>query len=232
MAFAGSVIDASDLVAESQLRNALRAFDRAAIFVVFRFSRLSVHTKEANPGMDRVTAKKKDTTCYGHVGALLAAVIALTALGPEPAKAAPGHGAEAAKSDASPKAHIPGLGDLMIGGVQPRHIKLWLAGKEKNWPLAAYELDELREALADVVRFQPHWNDLPIANLVKSTTNAAIQAVKDAIVAGDAARFTAAYGQLTDGCNSCHRSAGHGYLIIRVPRHSPFPDQDFRRVKD
>jgi hypothetical protein len=30
--------------------------------------------------------------------------------------------------------------------VQPRHTKLGLAGREGNWPYAAYELHELQEA--------------------------------------------------------------------------------------
>jgi hypothetical protein len=39
--------------------------------------------------------------------------------------------------------HAAALGDLMTAFVQPRHIKLGLAGKEQNWPYAAYELDQL-----------------------------------------------------------------------------------------
>ena len=34
----------------------------------------------------------------------------------------------------------PGLGELMTAFVQPRHIKLGLAGNARNWPYAAYEL--------------------------------------------------------------------------------------------
>ena len=40
----------------------------------------------------------------------------------------------------------PGLGDLMTMTVQPRHIKLGIAGRENNWAFAAYELHELEEA--------------------------------------------------------------------------------------
>ena len=40
--------------------------------------------------------------------------------------------------------HRPGLGDLMTMTVQPRHIKLALAGRQKNWVYAAYELHELQ----------------------------------------------------------------------------------------
>ena len=51
---------------------------------------------------------------------------------------------------AAQRQHTAALGDLMTAFVQPRHIKLGLAGKERNWLYAAYELDQLRETLADV----------------------------------------------------------------------------------
>jgi hypothetical protein len=38
----------------------------------------------------------------------------------------------------------PSLGDLMTMAIQPRHTKLGLAGQERNWPYAQYELSELR----------------------------------------------------------------------------------------
>jgi hypothetical protein len=41
-------------------------------------------------------------------------------------------------------AYKPPLGDIM-GKIQLRHIKLWFAGKLKNWELAAYEVDEIKE---------------------------------------------------------------------------------------
>src|ERR1700687_5802122 len=49
----------------------------------------------------------------------------------------------------------PGLGDLMTAFVQPRHIKLGLAGNEQNWPYAAYELDELRESFDEAAQLVP-----------------------------------------------------------------------------
>ena len=37
----------------------------------------------------------------------------------------------------------PGLGEIM-GVIQQHHAKLYYAGTKANWPLAEYELDELR----------------------------------------------------------------------------------------
>ena len=162
---------------------------------------------------------------------MLAAAIVLMSFSAACARVSVRHGGEAEEKEASSGTYVPGLGDLMIGRVQPRHTKIWLAGKEKNWLLAAYELDELEEALADVARYQPNWNDLPIADMVNSVMADRTKALNDAIEAGDEARFVAAYGKVTEGCNSCHRAADRGYLVIQSPRYSPFPDQDFSPVK-
>ena len=51
--------------------------------------------------------------------------------------------------------HPAALGDLMTAFVQPRHIKLGLAGNEQDWLYAAYELDQLRETFADVAEILP-----------------------------------------------------------------------------
>ena len=43
---------------------------------------------------------------------------------------------------------VPRLGEIMLGK-QWGHIKLWSAGKERNWSLAAYELAQMRASLAE-----------------------------------------------------------------------------------
>jgi hypothetical protein len=49
----------------------------------------------------------------------------------------------------------PAMDDLMTMLVQPRHIKLYYAGQAENWTLAAFELNELRGALARIGRTIP-----------------------------------------------------------------------------
>jgi hypothetical protein len=122
----------------------------------------------------------------------------------------------------------PGLGELMTAFVQPRHIKLGLAGNDQNWPYAAYELGELTETFDDVAKLVPKHDDLPIPEMIASTVKQPMSALDAAIKATDAAAFAKAYTDLTAACNACHRSAGHPMIVIRVPTVSAFPDQDFR----
>jgi hypothetical protein len=125
----------------------------------------------------------------------------------------------------------PGLGELMTAFVQPRHIKLGLAGNARNWPYAAYELDELAETFADVGKLVPKHDNMPIPEMIASTVKQPMAALDAAIKAKDAAAFTKAYAGLTTACNACHQSANHPMIVIQIPTTSPFPDQDFRPQK-
>ena len=91
----------------------------------------------------------------------------------------------------------PGLGDLMTAFVQPRHTKLGLAGNEKNWPYAGYELNELREAFDDVAAIVPKYRDMSVPDLIAATVKQPLAALDQAIKTKDANQFSAAYGQLT-----------------------------------
>ncbi|MBR0712784.1 hypothetical protein [Bradyrhizobium liaoningense] len=106
------------------------------------------------------------------------------------------------------------LSDLMVA-MQFQHIKLWSAGRLSNWPLAAYELDQIEAGLQRTTS--------PAAGVDRS----AVQALRSAIDARDVPRFTKAYGELTNACNACHRAEGRGFITLQVPTSSPFTDQLF-----
>lgn len=137
----------------------------------------------------------------------------------------PGFGAAQTRA---PQPYRPGLGDLMNMSVQPRHAKLGLAGRERNWDYAAFAVHELEEALEQVEKVWPRWEKHPIAEMLKSTTDQPMEAVEQAVKAKDAAQFDAAYRLLTDACNACHQSLERGFIVIRVPEISGFPNQEFR----
>jgi hypothetical protein len=122
----------------------------------------------------------------------------------------------------------PGLGDLMTMTVQPRHLKLGLAGQEKNWAFAAYELHELEESFERVAHVWPKWRQVEIGETIKATMTAPLEAVELAIKAKDAAKFAETYARLTETCNACHQSASVGMIVVQVPKSSPFANQDFR----
>ena len=124
--------------------------------------------------------------------------------------------------------HPAALGDLMTAFVQPRHIKLGVAGTEQNWPYAAYELDQLRATLADVAEILPKYRDLSIPDMIASTVKEPLMALDQAIQAKDTNQFAAAYGKLTASCNVCHQAYDRAWIVIQQPTGPVFLDQDFR----
>jgi hypothetical protein len=52
--------------------------------------------------------------------------------------------------------------------VQPRHMKLYYAGQAKNWQLAAFQINELRGALARIGRTIPNYRNINVDTAVAS----------------------------------------------------------------
>jgi hypothetical protein len=136
-----------------------------------------------------------------------------------------------AASAQTPPAYRPGLGDLMTMTVQPRHLKLALAGRDQNWAYAAYEWHELEESLERIATQVPKWRELDIGQLMAATVKQPLDDLEAAIKASDGQRFNTAFRQLTDACNACHKSANLAVIVIKVPDESAFPNQDFRATK-
>lgn len=124
----------------------------------------------------------------------------------------------------------PAFDDLMTMLVQPRHIKLYAAGQQKNWQLAGFQLNEMRASLRRIGQTIPNYRTYKVDAAVASFFAPAVEAMDAAIKAKDSAQFTKAYGELTAACNACHQGMEHPFLVIKVPDSAAmasFPDQDF-----
>jgi hypothetical protein len=119
------------------------------------------------------------------------------------------------------------MGDLMNTLVQPRHAKLGLAGQAQNWPLAGYALVEIRQAFTGIAKALPKFRGYPVGELADAALSQPLNAVQDAIKLQDPQKFAAAYDQLTQGCNACHATLFHSFVVIKVPDASAFPNQKF-----
>ena len=129
--------------------------------------------------------------------------------------------------NAEPVPFQPHMSALMSMLIQPRHARLGLAGKAENWSLAAYALKELRQGFAVVSKAVPRWRDRPVPELIEAAVDHPITLIDYAIKLRYPAQFNEAYGRLTEGCNACHATTDHPFVVIKVPDVSPFPDQDF-----
>jgi hypothetical protein len=131
--------------------------------------------------------------------------------------------AQNAAPPAGEAANVPGLTEIMILQ-QLRHIKLWFAGRAGNWPLADYEVDELNDGFDDV-------NKLLGGDIVEKMVGAPIKALQKAIEDKNRAAFMTAFDSLSAGCNNCHHTLDHAFIVIERPSLLPYSDQVFEPQK-
>ena len=117
--------------------------------------------------------------------------------------------------------YAPPLNLLMVA-TQLSHFKLWYAGVVKNWPLANYELTQIRTGIDRARHLYPN----------KAQSNMTMMApevdeVANAIKAKDSVKFSEAFSKLTAACNACHEATGFGFITMRDPRLSPIETSPF-----
>jgi hypothetical protein len=138
-----------------------------------------------------------------------------------------------AQSDApfaSQASYLPSISDFMLATIQPRHIRLWIAAQNGNWPFAAYEMGNLKGAFDRLGRAHPMDHEISLQDMIASVTAQPFEDLHKAIQSKDAAEFAKAYGDLTSACNACHQGTNHGVVVIRAPTNSSNSDQDFAQA--
>jgi len=142
------------------------------------------------------------------IAAVALAVPATAQQGPKPA--------DPSVEEAADFVHLSGI----MAQQQMRHIKLWFAGTAGNWPLADYEIDGLKEGFDDVAKLlgddiaQQHVGDA-MAELEKS------------VDAKNRDNFVVAFDKLSAGCNACHRTLDHAFIVVQRPALLPYSNQNF-----
>jgi hypothetical protein len=117
----------------------------------------------------------------------------------------------------------PGLGEFMLQ-VQTHHEKLWFAGINENWPLAEFEIGEMKETLYGAIHFLPErkeTKDIPIIF-------PALDSLQASVTNKDLKMFITNYKTLTQTCNTCHQIAHFEFNFIKIPTSEPVSDQEFR----
>jgi len=137
------------------------------------------------------------------------------------------------KPDNASRLYVPGLGETM-GATQMRHLKLWYAGEAGNWALADYELDEIEEGFADIVRYHPDEHKdspYPLKQLVPRFTTEPVARLRTAISNQNRRDFTTAYDALTRSCNACHAATLFSFNIVTRPTANPYSNQVFEPAR-
>lgn len=118
--------------------------------------------------------------------------------------------------------YLPGLGEFM-SALQVHHAKLWFAAKNKNWPLAQFEIGEINESLEDIKKYctdRPETKFIPMIN-------EPVDNITGAIKEKNSVKFKTCYVVLTNTCNNCHTATNHAYNLITTPTTPPYSNQNY-----
>jgi hypothetical protein len=151
---------------------------------------------------------------------IAAAVIAAVALAiPATAQQGPKQ-ADPSVEEAADFVHLSGI----MAQQQIRHIKLWFAGAAGNWPLVDYEIDGLKEGFDDVSK-------LLGGDIAQQHVGGAMSELEKAVDAKNRDNFVIAFDKLSAGCNACHHTLDHAFIVIQRPALLPYSDQNFSPQK-
>ena len=121
-------------------------------------------------------------------------------------------------------AYSPGVGEFM-SSIQMHHAKLWFAGKNENWELANFEMEEIQESLDDIQQYcadSPSIKPLPMIF-------PPLDSLRLAISEKNIGKFKSGFNLLTNTCNNCHKATNHAFNVIRIPDIPPVTNQVFEK---
>jgi len=103
---------------------------------------------------------------------------------------------------------------------------LWFAGKENNWPLAAFFLNEARQHIRWTIRIRPirkdlEGNSVDLKGIYDSVDDNVMVRLQQAIDKKDSTQFVTTYKETLVQCYSCHKASGKPYLRPMIPTVPP-----------
>ncbi|MEJ2053833.1 MAG: hypothetical protein P8X42_07940 [Calditrichaceae bacterium] len=116
----------------------------------------------------------------------------------------------------------PGFGEFM-SMIQVHHDKLWYAGTNKNWKLADFEVDEIKEIFGDIKTYRSERKESQMISMIYP----ALDSVSAALDQKNLSMFKNSFSFLTKTCNNCHHVVNYEFNVVKIPDMPPIGNQDF-----
>ncbi|RTL59880.1 MAG: hypothetical protein EKK37_03280 [Sphingobacteriales bacterium] len=123
-------------------------------------------------------------------------------------------------------AYKPGFGEFM-SGIQVHHAKLWFAGINQNWPLADFEINEIKESIDNLKLYQQARVETKYLGMIDGPLDSVAHSINNK----DEAGFRKNFLFLTNTCNNCHHEVNFEFNKVKIPDTPPFSNQDFSPAK-
>lgn len=111
----------------------------------------------------------------------------------------------------------PGLGTVMIEYAN-RFTTMYYAAHGKNWPMADYQLKEMREIQEVGETTRPGR-----AAMLKAFESSHLDKLAETIKAKDLKKFNAAFKSAAEGCNGCHAANDFAFIKYQLPKSALSP---------
>ena len=108
--------------------------------------------------------------------------------------------------------------------------KAALAAEAGNWDLAGFYARKIEGNATLVVDGGYVVDGVDISQIAATVALARAESLVEAAEGADPPAFEAAFGQMIDGCNTCHKRAGYRYVQIVRPDAARYPSQDFAPI--
>jgi len=114
---------------------------------------------------------------------------------------------------------------IAMNHIQRHANKLYFAGQNGNWPLAAFYIHELEEAMEEVANGNITDEGINISKLMGAMGLTPLEVLEESVEAKSTEQFNSAYLNLVNNCNACHQSTNHPYLVIQNPKTPALDNQ-------
>jgi hypothetical protein len=164
---------------------------------------------------------RKGTCFLFRIGVLFLALLGIRCQSREP-----GDTAELEQRVKQLESAVSGVGEVM-SATQLHFGKLFYAARAKNWKLAAFEIDEVKENIEKAAVLRPEENGVRLGGVVDAFERTQIALLSDAVERQDPEAFRNGYAGALEVCNSCHRATGRPFIVIIEPTAPPVPNQQW-----
>jgi hypothetical protein len=122
---------------------------------------------------------------------------------------------------------VPGQSHSMID-VGYHMANLWFAVQQRNWDLAAFEVDETRNRIRWTIRISPTRKGpdgqvVDLKGIFDGIDTSTLPALKQAVQQKNEKAFVMSYREMLESCYACHKSSGKPYLRPMIPTVVPQP---------
>lgn len=107
---------------------------------------------------------------------------------------------------------MPGTGNTMIE-IAYRYSALYHAAKQKQWPFAAYQLEEIEETFERLSWLKPKHKDS-----VEHFNATVIADLENALNKQEWQTFAAAFDKMRGECTACHAKNKVGFITVPIPK--------------